>query len=584
MAQSEYFKNYTMDLLEKKIGYSFKDKNILKNALSHKSYTNEQNLNINENYEKLEFLGDAVLELVIRETLIKQYPDKEEGYLSKIKSMLVNKKALAKVAKEISLGKFIFLGKGEKDTKGHRKESILADVLEAIFAGIYLDSNFKTAQKIIKKVLKIKNILLNEKNLFQDYKSLLQEISQEIYKITPIYKILEEEGPAHNKIFKVGIKIKEITTYGKGRSKKIAEQAAAKKALKLIKKITTNEPNKKTENQKHKKFIVPVFIPHQGCKFSCVFCNQKNITGIKNIEIKKQIKTFLSYKKKHSIIEETEIAFFGGTFLGLKEKKIISLLKIAQSFIDKKKASSIRFSTRPDSINDKTLNLLENFSVKTIELGVQSMDDAVLKITNRGHTALDTINAIKMIKKKKYDLGIQIMTGLPLENETSLMKTAKKVATLKPNFLRIYPCIVLKNSALADMYKKGNYKPTTLEESIKTVKKLYLFFKEKKIPIIRMGLQSTESLEKKGNILAGPYHPSFAHLVFSSIFLDMAVEILKKKKHNKKKITIEVHKKNISTMRGIKNSNIKSLQSIFKIEDIKIKSSSNVSIDEIVVL
>ena len=219
--------------LEKNIGYTFENKKLLINALIHRSYLNEYNLKDFDSYEKLEFLGDAVLELVIREELFKKNPDKDEGTLSKIKSTMVNKTNLSEIANKLNLGNFILLGKGEMNTEGYKKESILADVLESILAAIYIDSSFIRVQKVIKKIFNIKNVL-SVKKILNDYKTLLQETTQNIYKIVPEYSVLEEVGPSHNKTFKVAIKVNKIVTYGKGKSKKIAEQSAAKKALKLI--------------------------------------------------------------------------------------------------------------------------------------------------------------------------------------------------------------------------------------------------------------------------------------------------------------------------------------------------------------
>ena len=328
---------------------------------------------------------------------------------------------------------------------------------------------------------------------------------------------------------------------------------------------------------KLKKFIVPVFIPHQGCPFSCIFCNQKNITGVQEKDVKKQIETFLSYKKDKN--RDTEIAFYGGTFLGLHPTKIVNLLEIAEEFIKKNEASAIRFSTRPDSVNDTTLNLIKDFSVRTIELGVQSMDDRVLKVSQRGHTSSDTKKAFELIKERGFLTGAQIMIGLPEDSTDTILETANKLIKLAPNFLRIYPCVVLKNTILADMYQAGSYKPFSLKKSVEISKKLYLLFKENSIKVIRMGLQSTSSLEKEGNILAGPYHPSFAHLVFSSVFLDKAIELLKDKKD--KEVVFEVNPKSVSVARGINNYNIKSLMKKFKLLSVDIKPSSYLSIDDL---
>ncbi len=226
-----------LDELENTLNYTFKNRKYLEEAIRHSSYVNEHpHLNIRDN-ERLEFLGDAVLNLVISHLLMKNYPDMPEGSLSKIRAGLVNEIRLALLAKEIRLGGHLMLGKGEKITNGHRKNSILADALEAVIAAIYMDGGYTAAFTFIEDLFAflISDIDENDNNKTDfDYKSRIQEIVQNRYGITPTYEIIEERGPDHDKTFTVRILFLDLGVQGVGKSKKAAEQDAAKNALQLM--------------------------------------------------------------------------------------------------------------------------------------------------------------------------------------------------------------------------------------------------------------------------------------------------------------------------------------------------------------
>jgi len=320
-------------------------------------------------------------------------------------------------------------------------------------------------------------------------------------------------------------------------------------------------------------FIIPIFLPHAGCPHRCVFCNQQSITGTDTViptpeNIRSLIMNFLSHGRKKPAY--TQISFYGGNFLGLDEKHMISLLQEVSKFVDRGQVDSLRFSTRPDTVKENRLEILRDFPVKTIELGAQSMDNRVLAMANRGHSAADTKEAVALIKKHGYEAGVQIMVGLPGDNESGTLLTARRIAGLLPCFVRIYPTLVINNSPLAALYKSGKYKPLSLDESVTLTKKIYLIFREKKIPVVRMGLQASGDLNDETKVLAGPWHPSFGHLVYSEIFLDMAVSRLELKPILNDSIIIEVHPRNISTMRGIKNRNIEILKDRFKFKSIRV--------------
>jgi len=327
------------------------------------------------------------------------------------------------------------------------------------------------------------------------------------------------------------------------------------------------------QESKDRPFIIPIFLPHAGCPHQCVFCNQKAITGVRrNIPspeaLRAQISNFLNYNRKGK--KTVQVAFYGGNFLGQPKKDIEYLLYEANKFISAGKVDSIRFSTRPDTVNNERLDMLNGLPVSTVELGVQSMDDQVLAMSKRGHTASDTERAIHRLKKRNYEIGLQLMVGLPGDDETRSLTTGRRIAEFSPDFVRIYPTLVLSNSQLAGWYKKGKYIPLSLEAGVAATKKLYLLFAHENIRVIRMGLQISTDLEKGTAILAGPYHPAFGHLVFSDIFLDRATSILKSEIIPTDTVSINVHPHSISKMQGLKNRNIEILKRNFYLKSIRI--------------
>jgi len=244
-------------------------------------------------------------------------------------------------------------------------------------------------------------------------------------------------------------------------------------------------------------------------------------------------------------------------------------------------AESIRFSTRPDTVTQTSLDLLRPFPVKTIELGVQSMDDRVLRRTLRGHTAHDTRKGIQRLKKRGYTVGLQMMIGLPGQTAASALATARQIARFSPRFVRIYPTVVLENSRLEKWFRKGSYLPLSLEEAVEQAKSIYRHFQARKIPVIRMGLQASDGLDMNGAVVAGPYHPSFGHLVLSAIFLEKAERLLKNTHPLTRHITVCVHSRNISRIRGMKNDNIRKLKKRFGLETLDVLADNTLSDQDI---
>ncbi len=314
-------------------------------------------------------------------------------------------------------------------------------------------------------------------------------------------------------------------------------------------------------NHQEKPLVIPVFITHSGCPHQCVFCNQTLITHQKNnlpsaTEIHRIIEEYIGYQGTR---KQVELAFFGGNFLGLPSKMVIGLLNIIMPYIKKGKIDGIRFSTRPDTIDDQTLDLIRSYPVSAVELGVQSMTDAVLAASNRGHTAKNTINAIDLLKKRRIRTGIQLMVGLPGDDAVSLLESTRQAVDLSPDFARIYPLLVLSGSPLAVKFKKGEYTPLSLDQSIVLVTQMMDVFNQADIPVIRVGLQASEMMADETAVLAGPWHPAFGHLVFSKMLYDAVIRQIKTDPDimELNHVFLRVHPRAESRLRGDKNENLK---------------------------
>jgi len=325
-------------------------------------------------------------------------------------------------------------------------------------------------------------------------------------------------------------------------------------------------------------YVIPVFVPNLGCNNDCVFCNQKSISGqTKKLtvkEVKSTIDDFL--KKLKDDYAYKEIAFFGGSFTGIDMKEQEALLEAAYQYIKDKKVQAIRVSTRPDYINKEILKMLKKYGVKTIELGVQSTNDYILKRVKRGHNFSDVKKASKLIRKHRFTLGHQMMVGLPESTRIDELNTAKDLAKLKPKIVRIYPVLVIKNTELEKEYEKGEYEPLTLNQAVERCKELYYFFNNKKINVIRMGLQATDLISnpksRSSEVVAGPYHEAFGQLVEDAMWHDSIVEKIKKYNVKVKEIEIEVNPDNVNNVIGHKKENIQKLKDLYDV-DVQIKQN-----------
>ncbi len=287
-------------------------------------------------------------------------------------------------------------------------------------------------------------------------------------------------------------------------------------------------------------------------------------------KIRAEVEKYLKFKGKRNKIQ---LSFYGGTFLGLDKNYRANLLDTAGKLVLEKKIDTIRFSTRPDTITKQNLDSLKGCFVETIELGVQSMNDHVLSLAQRGHSSKDTINAASLLKEYGFETGMQMMVGLPGDTNDTALDTARKIAGLSPDFVRIYPLIVLKGSLVHKWYEKKIYKPLSLAGCVTLVKEIYKIFSKTGIPVIRMGLQASDLLQDKDSMIAGPWHPAFGHLVFSEIFFDKAASLLDKASvSHESRIVLHVNPRFESRLRGNKNQNIEKLKALYPMTELQIKS------------
>ena len=327
-----------------------------------------------------------------------------------------------------------------------------------------------------------------------------------------------------------------------------------------------------------KEYIIPIFVPHLGCPNNCTFCNQKRISGQTKMVTAQDVKDTIDFFLKHfrDDYKYVEVAFFGGSFTAIDEKTQVELLEAVQEYIQNKKVNSIRISTRPDCIDKEILKRMKKYHVKTIELGVQSTNNYILKRWKRGHTYEDTKKASKLIRRYGFILGHQMMVGLPESTKQDEINTAKELIRLKPKIVRIYPVLVIKDTELADEYERGDYTPLTVGQAVERCKEIVDLFNRNKINVIRIGPQNTEEIsdpnKEKSSVIAGPYHPAFRQLVESSMWYDSIVNKIKKVNAKVKKVKIIANDVNVNNIIGHKKENIEKLKDVYDVEVVIEKS------------
>ena len=297
---------------------------------------------------------------------------------------------------------------------------------------------------------------------------------------------------------------------------------------------------------------ISIFIPHLGCPFNCIFCDQYKITGSDKAVTPSDVYTILqnSLSSNKSNPKDTQIAFFGGSFTAIDKTLMIDFLEVANKFIGPNAYESIRISTRPDCIDIPTLEILKQYNVKTIELGIQSLDDDVLKLSKRGHSVKTAIESCKMIQDYGFELGMQMMCGLPGDTEQKDLMTAEKIIEIGCKQVRIYPVVVIEGTELAKMYHQNQYRPLEIENAVEICAKLYQKFCDNDVTVLKIGLHSDS------DSIAGPFHPAFGELVRSKVFYNKIISQLKPNLE----YTIEVAPKFISIANGNNKCNLISLK------------------------
>lgn len=319
--------------------------------------------------------------------------------------------------------------------------------------------------------------------------------------------------------------------------------------------------------------IIPFFIGYRGCPHRCIYCNTHKTAGsfserIRREILRKKVHTYLNHPKRKA--DGAEIAFYGGNFTGMATDYQTELLGFASPFIEEKLVHGIRISTRPDTINKKTLDILERFGATTVEIGAQSMVDEVLNLSHRGHVALHVSDAIAMLKERGFKTGMHLMAGLPGDSRAGFEHTIARTIDLKPDMVRIHPTVVLQDTGLAELFLNGSYRPLGMPDAIDMCKYALRRFGEANIPVIRVGLQTTREMETAGSIIAGPYHPAFRSLVEESMFFDMASAMLADRKISEQEVNFSVSPKDVSFFLGHHNKNMQTLKKLFRLTKVDI--------------
>lgn len=302
--------------------------------------------------------------------------------------------------------------------------------------------------------------------------------------------------------------------------------------------------------------IIPIFVPHLGCPRQCVFCDQKRISGSPLPCGAREVRAALEAAEMAGV-QGAQLAFYGGSFTAVAEALQEELLGAAQPYIARGVIDSIRLSTRPDAIDEKALARACGYRVRVIELGSQSMDDAVLAASGRGHTAADTVRAAAMIKAGGFRLVLQMMTGLPGASDASDIETARRIIALQPDAVRIYPTVIVRDTPLYALWRAGEYREHTVADAVRVCADILPLFEAAQIPVIRLGLNPTQELSN-GEAVAGAYHPALGELVRSERLRRQAMELMRDVPPGAA-VTLGVPEQLVSAMIGQKRANIERL-------------------------
>lgn len=311
---------------------------------------------------------------------------------------------------------------------------------------------------------------------------------------------------------------------------------------------------------KNPPFIIPVFIAHQGCPHRCLFCNQRGISGAPEAEVgpalvRETICRQLAWPRRHPRAP-VQVAFYGGSFTHLERERQEELLLAVAPFLESGQVREIRISARPDGVTPEIAAFLRGHGVGMVELGAQSLVDQVLTSSGRGHSAAQVEEAVGCLRRQGLEVGIQLMLGLPGDTTRRALTSARRAADLVPDLVRLYPCLVIAGSPLAELYRQGRYQPLSLPRAVALAGRMWTIFHHRNIPVARMGLQPSPSLEQ--NLLAGPHHPAFGELVLSRLLFARARACLAACP-GKGLRRLSVARRDESLFRGRNNCNVKRL-------------------------
>ena len=327
---------------------------------------------------------------------------------------------------------------------------------------------------------------------------------------------------------------------------------------------------------------IPIFIPHLGCPNQCIFCNQRHISGTFEFALDSVRDTIEKTLSTVDFGDECEIAFFGGSFTGIDRGLMVTLLDIAEEYVRAGKVVGIRMSTRPDYISQEIIDVLKDYTVTVVELGIQSMNDKVLAYLKRGHTVADTVHATKMLNKNGIPFVGQMMVGLPTATVEDEVYCAEQICRLGAVASRIYPTVVFKQTELESLTRCGEYTALSIDEAVERSAAALRVFNDNGVNCIRIGLSDSESLHSNETYVDGPNSPSIGEMVKSQLILEEIKALIKMDAQNGVKCTgktlhIECRKGLVSQVIGHKRKNLNELKQIYGFKDIKV--TENPSLD-----
>lgn len=322
--------------------------------------------------------------------------------------------------------------------------------------------------------------------------------------------------------------------------------------------------------------IIPVFVPHLGCPNDCVFCNQRRISGsVAPATAEDVVSAIENALRLTPPGTRRQLAFYGGSFTAIPVAEQESLLGAAAPYLERGDIASLRLSTRPDAIDGAVLRRMRSYGVETIELGAQSMSERVLALSGRGHTAADVEDAARAVKGAGFRLILQMMTGLPGADDESDVESARRIAALGPDGVRVYPTVIVRDTALCDLWRAGRYKEHTVEDAVRVCARILPVFEQAGIPVIRLGLNPTEDLSG-GDAVGGAYHPALGELVKSRIMRDRAEKILSGAKRGEQAV-LRVNPRLMSQLVGQHGANRAYLIERFGLSGLRIVRDPDVS-------